>query len=86
MNRQTLTGVIKARQNLNGHVSIGTVKTETDDVIYVLVDEEGNEYPAVVMDEEITLTASADDIRVGKTAITKDGVTVGTLVCEGGNE
>lgn len=43
----------------------------------ILVDEEGNEYPATLVDEEVTLTATANDIRLGTTAVTESGVIEG---------
>lgn len=43
----------------------------------VLRDENGNEFVAVLVDEEVDFTATADDIREGKVAATDDGVTVG---------
>lgn len=48
---------------------------------YILVDEDGNEIAAsVLVDEEIALTATANDIRINKTAITNDGLTTGEKV------
>lgn len=43
----------------------------------VLEDEEGNRVIAVLVDEEVDFTATADDIREGKVAATDDGVTIG---------
>lgn len=43
----------------------------------VLRDEDGNEFVAVLVDEEVDFTATADDIREGKVAATDDGVTIG---------
>ena len=43
----------------------------------VLRDENGNEFVAVLVDEEVDFTATADDIREGKVAATDYGVTVG---------
>lgn len=45
---------------------------------YVLIDEEGNEYPAVYLGEETVFDATANDIREGKTAVSESGVVVGT--------
>lgn len=45
---------------------------------YILVDENGNEYPAVMVDKETVFDATSNDIRIGKTAATSTGVTVGT--------
>jgi hypothetical protein len=52
----------------------------SDDVIntYILVDENGNEVPAVLVDEPVTLTANATtDIRKGMTAVTDEGLVTG---------
>ena len=52
--------------------------SDSDDKMFILVDEDGTEYPAVVVSEETVFDATANDIREGKTAATEDGVTVGT--------
>lgn len=44
---------------------------------YILVDENGVEVPAVLVDEKVTLTATANDIRIGTTAVTEEGVVTG---------
>lgn len=54
--------------------SVGGVGIERT---YVLVDESGNEVTAVLSDTDLTLDATAHDIREGKTAATAQGVTVG---------
>lgn len=46
--------------------------------MYILVDEDGNEFPAVLVDEETVFDATPNDIREGKVAATETGVTVGT--------
>ena len=46
----------------------------------ILVDDSGNEYTAVMTEEEVTLDASENDIREGKVAATDKGVTTGTKV------
>lgn len=51
--------------------------TGEDGNAYILVDEDGNEIPAVLTDEEVDLTATANDIREGAVAVTDDGVITG---------
>ena len=52
--------------------------TETYDAnTYILVDQDGNEIPAVLTEEEVELTATVNDIRIGTTAVTDDGVVTG---------
>lgn len=45
---------------------------------YILVDENGNEIPAVFVSEETVFNATANDIREGMVAATDNGVTIGT--------
>lgn len=45
---------------------------------FILVDKDGNEYPATYIDSDVKFTATENDIRLGKTAITGDGVVTGT--------
>lgn len=51
---------------------------DTQAQTYILVDDDGNEVPAVLVEEEVTLTATPNDIRIGTTAVTGDGVVEGT--------
>jgi hypothetical protein len=52
--------------------------TTYDAYTYIIVDENGYEIPAVLTEEEVVLTATAaNDIRIGKTAVTEEGVVVG---------
>lgn len=56
---------------------IDYMPTGDDDNTYILVDEDGNEIPAVLTEEEVDLTATANDIREGVVAVTDDGVITG---------
>lgn len=47
---------------------------------YILVDDDGNEYPATLVDTETVFDATENDIRLGKVAATQAGVTEGTKV------
>jgi hypothetical protein len=51
--------------------------TEIEPKTIILKDEMGNEFVAVLVDEEVDFTATANDIREGKVAVTDDGVTIG---------
>lgn len=56
----------------------GSGEAATLDNTYILVDEDGNEIPAVLTEEEVALTATAvSDIRAGTTAVTDEGVVTG---------
>lgn len=47
---------------------------------FIIEDEFGNEVVAVLVEEETLFDATANDIRLGKTAVTDIGVTVGEKV------
>lgn len=47
-------------------------------VTFILVDKDGNEYPASFLNSAPVFTATANDIRKGMTAITAEGITEGT--------
>lgn len=57
---------------------IEEVKHVLDSLTYILVDENGTEVPAVFLENEVVFDATANDIRLGKVAVTGDGVTTGT--------
>lgn len=52
--------------------------SDSDDKMFILLDEDGTEYPAVVVSEETVFDATPNDIREGKKAATESGVTIGT--------
>lgn len=47
---------------------------------FILKTEDGQEIPAVLVDQQVVFTATPNDIRCGKVAATGDGVTVGEKV------
>lgn len=49
---------------------------------FILVDENNNEIPAVVVDERMIFDATAEDLKFGKVAASDSGVITGTHVCE----
>lgn len=55
-------------------------ESSEETLTYILQDETGAEYPAVLVDEKVVFTATANDIRQGKVAATSEGVTEGTKV------
>jgi hypothetical protein len=77
---------IRGRTGTTGKMSldemaemINSMEVGSDDVsAYILIDENGVEYPAVLVDEPVTLTANpVTDIRKGTTAVTEAGVVTG---------
>lgn len=67
--------------SLRGTLTIPQI-VHTSDIgkTIILVDDYGNEIVAVLSDEEVTLDATPNDIRIGKTAATADGLTLGEKV------
>jgi len=45
----------------------------------ILEDEDGNQLMGVVVDSEVILTATPDDVRKGKIFVSDSGISVGTL-------
>lgn len=72
-----LRGVTGEAQNYSTAEMIDKVTNILDSATYIMVDEDGNEVPAVYVDEELVLTATPNDIRIGTTAVTDNGVTEG---------
>ena len=71
-----LTGCVETRVKLAGKIGINH-----DEIVgqtYILIDEDGTEVPAVLVDTETIFTATPNDIRTGMVAVTENGVTVGT--------
>lgn len=74
--------------DLNQHIPIrfsevyvvgtgGNGDDDDEDQMYILVTEDGREVPAVLVDERTVFNATSNDIRLGKTAATEQGVTLG---------
>lgn len=57
---------------------IAWMESEFDETeTYILVDVHGNEIAAVATDEVVEITATPNDIRIGTTAVTGDGIVEG---------
>lgn len=69
----------EARPAIKRYSGIGSGSGSDDDTqMYILVDEDGDEYHAVFVEEETVFNATANDIREGMIAATDTGVVVGT--------
>ena len=80
----SIADAIRERTGETDKLTIEQMKAEIeympagdDGEAYILVDENGNEIPAVLTEEEVDLTATANDIRLGSIAVTDDGVITG---------
>lgn len=81
---ETLEGLGDAIRSVTGSTKrftpeemIEEVKDILNTTTFILVDEGGNEYPAVYIDSDTVITATANDIRKGITAVTSEGVVTG---------
>lgn len=77
--KRSLKGSLGSRSQIIGKITVSTIM-EDNTQTYILVDEDGNEIPAVLVDEEVVLTATPNDIRIGTTAVTEVGVTTGEKI------
>lgn len=68
----------EAKHALYRHSGTGGGIVEVAPDTIILVDESGNEVAAFLTEEEVDLTATANDIRLGTTAVTDDGVVEGS--------
>lgn len=80
----TLVGLANAIRVVNGEKKTYTpeemiekVTTIMESITYVLVDEDGNEIPAVFVENETIFTATENDIRIGKIAANQNGIVTG---------
>ena len=80
----TLQNLANAIRKVNGETKsytptemIEAVTNIMESATYILVDEAGNEIPAVYVDSEMVFTATPNDIRIGTTAVNNDGVVTG---------
>lgn len=81
---ETLEGLGDAIRSVTGSTKkftpeemIEEVKDILNATTFILVDKDGNEYPAVYVDSDTVITATPNDIRKGTTAITAEGVIEG---------
>ena len=81
----SIADAIRDRTGETGKMTVAQMKSEIeympagdDGEAYILVDEFGNQIAAVLTEEEVDLTATANDIRLGSIAVTDDGVIEGT--------
>ena len=81
---ETLEGLgnaIRAVTGLTRRLTPEEMIAEVEEILnattFILVDKDGNEYPAAYVDSDLVFTATPNDIRKGYTAITAEGPVVG---------
>lgn len=74
-----IQGIITGSMSVSGSLAVSTVIDSSSNT-FVIVDENGNEIPAILVEDEVTVSATPNDIRLGVTAITQDGLITGEKV------
>lgn len=79
---KAIADAIRAKTGMTGTLTLDEMAEtithlETDESTYILVDDYGNEVLATLVDDEVVLTSTPNDIRLGTTAITDSGFVVG---------
>ena len=59
-------------------LSLNDMHASLEDTLYIIVDEAGNQLNATFTEQAVIADATANDIRIGKTAITESGLITGT--------
>lgn len=88
--QETLTATMTSRQRLQATVEphgvlkgiVSKAKTDNEKV-FILKDDYGNELVGILTDTKPVLSATSNDIRIGETAVTEEGITVGEKVIPG---
>lgn len=83
---KAVADAIREKNNLTGELTLEQMADEVawisgtgeEDQTYILIDEDGNELPAVRTEEVVALTATANDIRIGTLAVTDQGIIEGS--------
>ena len=75
----SMKGAVSGASSVTGCLSIGTI-LEPELNTFIIVDGDGNEVPAVLVDDELVVTGTPNDVRQGITVITSDGVIVGEKI------
>lgn len=74
---QTIRSVTGDDSKYTPEEMIQKVTNIMDSAMYILVDADGNEIPAVFVENETMFDATANDIRLGKVAASQNGVVTG---------
>lgn len=85
ISKETMDGLADAIRSVNGSTKkytpqemIAEVRDILNAATFILVDEDGNEYPATYVASDTVFTATENDIRAGKVAANAEGVVTGT--------
>lgn len=73
-----IADIIRFKQDHENLLSLFDILGSLEDNLYVFVDEAGNELYGTLVGQKVIADATAEDIRLGKTAITENGLIKGT--------
>ena len=74
--------VLKIKQNGSWVEVWGAINSDSISGTVLIEDEQGNQFMGAVVDDITVVTATPDDIKLGKTAVTEDGIVTGTHACK----
>lgn len=68
---------IRAQTGDEQLMSLNQIFAQLEDTLYILEDEAGNQLYTTLTEQKVVADATADDIRMGKSAVTESGIVVG---------
>ena len=72
-----IADTVRLKTGSSDPLSLHDIFTSLEDNLYLIVDEAGNELYGTFVNQQILTDATADDIRLGKTAVTESGLITG---------
>ena len=72
-----IADTVRLKKGSTELLSLYDIFASLEDNLYLIVDEAGNEVFATFTEQEILTDATANDIRIGKTAVTESGLVTG---------
>ena len=72
-----IADTVRLKKGSTELLSLFDIFASLEDNLYLIVDEDGNQLFATFTEQEILANATANDIRIGKTAVTESGLIEG---------
>jgi hypothetical protein len=72
-----IADTVRLKKGSTELLSLYDIFASLEDNLYLIVDEDGNQLFATFTEQEILTNATANDIRIGKTAVTENGLVEG---------
>lgn len=72
-----IADTVRLKQGHENLLSLFDIFASLEDNLYLIVDEAGNELYGTFVNQQTLTNATANDIRIGKTAVTESGIVTG---------